>query len=465
MNSHGLFISLLVLLIWAPLPHGGERFWEVGPIAVGSFLILGIWSFRQWRSNTPLPFIIIDNMLPLILLVIWLIYNLIQAIPLPFTWLSFLNPNIDTIYSFANFENTSRSSSLSIDPYSTLITLIKNTSYICLFFLTLVLCDTIKRLKTIALTLFFTGFALSFYSLLNHYSSGAFSLNESLPPWVAHWSKSTRGTFSNQNHFAAMLEMTIPIAIAVLMSISRTRRPDNSWKYLVSYLIDYLMSIRAIYILMILIMLLALIETASRGANAAFIIGLILSVFVFNLSNNTKLVNKTLYVLIVPVIFFVFTSSDDYNLFSRIKNSGFNSNGRDVIRSTTYNLIGDYPVFGSGSGTYFLIHSKYRNPILGTNPQLKHAHNDYLELLATQGFIGFSIFSVSIFIFILNILKAIRIRRDLFMRSLLFGTFFGIVSVLIHAFFELHFQIPAIAMYFFVLLALGVIASKKNIRQ
>jgi O-antigen ligase len=132
------------------------------------------------------------------------------------------------------------------------------------------------------------------------------------------------------------------------------------------------------------------------------------------------------------------------------------------MRATSYNIIEVFPILGSGAGTYPFLHAKYKDPILGTGRKWKHAHNEYIEFFSNHGFLGFSIFCGSIFLLLLKILKGIHTRHDPLRQGILFGTFFGINSVLFHAFVDLHFHIPSIAIYFFVLLALGIIASNKH---
>ncbi len=458
-RNHALFRALLVLLIWAPFPHGGERFWEIGPIAVVSFLLLAIWSLQQWKSRSALPRIIIDNQTPLLLLLLWLVFILLQTISLPMDWLSELRPEISTNQGLGQFDGLNLVSALSIDPGSTLLELIKYASYSTLFFLTLVLTDTRKRLKELALTLFLTGLALSLYSLFNHYTKGALSLNESIPPWINHWDKATRGTFSHTNHFAGFLEMTISLGIGLLLANFKPLLKHANSQQVILSLIDFFMSLRTLHLLAILVMIVTLYLTASRGGNGAFVGSfLLVSVLFFILKKKSS--NRIwVFPSIVAVLLLASISSMGGGLPDRLTNHGFGPNGRDLMTTAVYEIATEFPIFGSGAGTYPYYQYRYKEPDLGTNPMSKRAHNDYLETLTDQGIIGTFLLGSSLLLFLFRILSGIRNRQDKFMQGLLFGSCIGVTSVLFHSLVEFNFRIPANAIYFWVLIAIGMLAS------
>lgn len=62
---------------------------------------------------------------------------------------------------------------------------------------------------------------------------------------------------------------------------------------------------------------------------------------------------------------------------------------RPAIWRATWGLIKDHPIAGAGFGSYWIAIPKYHAASGETTPQ--EAHNDYLELLASGGVIGFAI--------------------------------------------------------------------------
>ena len=467
MENRDLFYSLLTLLVWVPLPHGGERFWEIGPVAAISFMLLGIWAFRQWRSSAPLPPVIRNNRLPLTLLVAWLLYVLLQSIPLPFQVLKSLSPHASELKATVDFRDAIPWQSLSIDPGSTLLELIKYIFYITLFFLTLALTNTRKRIRALALTLFAMGFISAIYSLANHYTNGSFSLNDSLPPWINHWSKVTRGTFSHKNHYAAFLELTIPMGIGLLLASLQHKYTRLRVRHASMAMIDFALSIKMFYIVGIALMLISLYLTASRGGNSAFYAALFITsgLFLMRRANYRTTALMLIPLSVILLITFIFLFAGSGNLADRLEKKGFDPNGRDLMRTAIHQIASDFPIFGSGAGTYPYYQYRYKEPALGTTSMSKRAHNDYLETLTDQGPIGLALIGPSLLILLFRIYSGIGQGKSRLRLGMQFSTVLGTTALLIHSIAEFNFRLPAITIYFWVLLAIGMIASSKAVQK
>lgn len=453
-----LYYCLLAVIALIPLPHGGELFWEHAPFISGIFLILSIWLFQQWHHKRPLPKIIYTNKTPFILLAIWLIFIFAQTLPIPSTWLNLLNPGAYTLDVYAKAGSITETSGLSIDTGTTAMELLRYSSYIAMFFLLLALCNTHTRLKQLAFTLFIIGFIQALYSLLNYYTGGEFSINDPIPPWGTPWAEATRGTYTHRNHFAAFMAMTIPMGIGVILCFeNRTTEKRSLEKFL-----DFIMSARMLYIIFLCVMLIALLFSASRGGNGAFLAAFILTLCIFLLLQGKRARPLTLLPIVTITLMIVILLFGIGSLADRFKKHGFEANGRDHMCITAYNLAENYPLTGSGAGTYPHIFYQYKVPELGTSSMSKRAHNDYLELLTDQGIIGLALLGSSMLLFITTIFKGIKSRRNPEMTGLLFGSIFGISAMLIHSSVEFNFHIPANASYFFTLLAIAVIASSRQ---
>ncbi|TPW18703.1 MAG: O-antigen polymerase [Halothiobacillaceae bacterium] len=455
--GHYLFGALLTLLVLIPLPHGGELAWEQLPFISASFLLLTLWCWQQWHNNRPPPAILHTLRTPLIIFAAWLLYIALQTVPLPMVLLETVSPTANALKQAVPL---AAATSLSVDPASTLLELLRYTSYLTLFFLLLVLCNSVKRLKLVALTLFLVGLLQALYSLLNYYTHGVFSLNEPIPPWGTPWSDATRGTYTHRNHFAALMEMTIPMGMAlIIVASTKAYSGVDHWQHRLNRLLEFMMSVRMLYSFCIVLMLTALIFTSSRGGNAAFAGAFFITSLSFLLlrgsqSHTVKLVPAV--IILTMIIAALFGTG---KLTDRLEKEGLGPNGRDYMRTGIVNLIRDYPLFGSGAGTYPQLFAAYKLPDLGVSAMSKRAHNDYLELISDQGVIGFGLLGGGMILLLSNIWVGIGRRRDPTMTGLLYGSCLGITSMLIHAFVEFNFHIPANATYFFVLLAIGVIAA------
>src|SRR6185295_10571752 len=87
-----------------------------------------------------------------------------------------------------------------------------------------------------------------------------------------------------------------------------------------------------------------------------------------------------------------------------------------------------------------------------------YAHNDYAQFAAETGLVGLGIMGLFVVITLAAALIAQWKRRDPLMRGMSFACIMGVTSILIHSWVDFNLQIPANAMFFMVLLALGWIA-------
>ncbi|MCB1841970.1 MAG: O-antigen ligase family protein, partial [Halioglobus sp.] len=138
---------------------------------------------------------------------------------------------------------------------------------------------------------------------------------------------------------------------------------------------------------------------------------------------------------------------------------GLNSN-RHLHRELAYKVIADYPFFGIGSGNWMDVYPAYETTETYGYGKLMHVHNDYLQLLAEQGIVGFLILGSAILIALGTMLGALRRRRDPLMRGILYGCVTATITFLIHALADFNFHIPANAAMFSVILAMGLIAAR-----
>ena len=114
----------------------------------------------------------------------------------------------------------------------------------------------------------------------------------------------------------------------------------------------------------------------------------------------------------------------------------------------TLPLIRANPITGVGFGAYWVAIDKYLNspgPIKPFN-----AHNDYLDLLASGGLIGFALAGWFIFAVIKRARKQLR-SSDVFRRAACAGALVGLFGAAIHSLFDFALQINLNALVFLVL--------------
>jgi hypothetical protein len=113
----------------------------------------------------------------------------------------------------------------------------------------------------------------------------------------------------------------------------------------------------------------------------------------------------------------------------------------------------DYPLFGTGAGTFATAFMRYRGPdILDF---YDHAHNDYTQFLVETGALGAALVAS---LPLMALVLALSRRRDPLARGFAFAVVMGVSSIAIHSTVDFNLQIPANALAFMVLLAYGWIA-------
>ncbi len=452
--NNRVFIALLVVVFISPWPHGGELVWQYLLFSTCLFSLSTAY-FINNISSINNDFVTLKSIrTPLILLSIWLLFQVLQVIPLPITLSNLAEQNL----------NTTHWQTISITPNVTLVELIKHTSYITVFILTLLLLNTKQRILTLAKTLFIGSAIIALYSLINHYSKGAFDLVSSIPPWTASWEKAAHGTFSYQNHYASFLTLTIPLGFGLIYSNINKNSNKEVGRSKLGKTLDLLMSTNGLYLLSLLVMIIALFKTASRGGNSIFVVSIVITFFCVLFQQNKpkkEKAKKTMLFVIgmlavgIIVIFTGFTDS----LTKRLASQGYNPNGRALMHQTALSIIQERPLVGTGAGTYPILQHKYKSPKLGNTAMSKRAHNDYLELLSNQGIIGFSLLGTATLLLLLKLFRGLKKSRRNNTGSLYglqIASFCSVIAILLHSLADFNFHLPVNAVYFYLILAVGI---------
>ncbi len=249
-------------------------------------------------------------------------------------------------------------------------------------------------------------------------------------------------TYLNRNHFAALLGMIFPAALAFSLS-SRPRRV--AW-----------LSRAGLPVL-----LAGIVLTRSRGALlAAFPAGIaVVSVFFYGRSRRNRRA-KTAVVLVIalgllaaagavvlaprePVPELYSTSLDTLSIQTRIS-----------IWRSTLDMFLSRPFFGWGWGTFRHIYPGYKEP--GVWYVVPHAHNDFLQLLAEGGAAGFLIIISGLAWTLVrlgkNYLSSPRSVSGIFA----LGAAGALVYASVHSGFDFILRLPANVIFLVSLVGLGL---------
>jgi O-antigen ligase len=118
-------------------------------------------------------------------------------------------------------------------------------------------------------------------------------------------------------------------------------------------------------------------------------------------------------------------------------------------------LIDDFPLAGTGGGSFYGSFLRYRSPRPG---YLDHAHNDYVEIASDFGLPGLAILASLVALSLWTALAILARRRSNLPRGVAFGVAMAMVALLIHSSVDFNLQIPANALTMVVILAMVWIA-------
>ncbi len=449
--SSALFFGLLLMIAWLPVPLGSNRVWSAGLMHAAAMVLLGAWCLRFIAHGTVVTPALRNASTALGFCVLWLAYVALQALPLPPALLAALSPKAFEHYSVTAVAGFAPLSTLSLDPGSTLAMLQKISAYVALFFLTIVLLTSRRRLRLMLTVLTLVGTAEAFYGILVYLGRGHFEL------WYPGiWGNSVSGTYVNRNHFAGLMEVTIPAAIGLLIARS-TVHYGRGWREALRGSMDFALKDTGWVSFCLLIMCTALILSTSRGGVAAlvFSIGFAVALAVFFRRGRAEESRVPLKVGVVAVVGVTWLGAG--GIVEKLETVGF-ANNRGDIREAIYAMVGDFWLTGSGAGTFQWVFPAYKTEALGGG-YYEHAHNDFLELLAGQGVIGFVLAGGAICILLFKIISGYLRRRDPLMRGALFFALCGATSLLAHGLVDFNLNIPANAALFFILLGVGLVAA------
>lgn len=335
-------------------------------------------------------------------------YAGLQLMPLPVDWLRILSPSrFDIVQGLAPIRREPWAS-LTVSPQITFAHLIRLLAYLLVFCLTSELSfHWRKRAWLLAVPLVLIASAESLIGLVQHFLSGNFAT----------------GTYANHGHLAGLLEMTLPLVVVlVLRARSEIRKIQLSALVASGVLI-----------------LLGLVYTASRmGLAASAVSMIILAILAFVPHGNQRAALFIVVAALASLAILLFSAP--LILVSRYE-GGLTSEVRLQIWRDTLRLIAHYPVFGCGLGTFVSAVQKYRAAI--PLALVDYAHNDYLQLLAELGAIGFALLMILAALMASAIFSSLRREPSRTGRLLLMACIASLSAIAVHSLVDFQFYIPA----------------------
>jgi putative inorganic carbon (HCO3(-)) transporter len=449
-----LFWAFLAIVAWAPLPLGSNRGWAWGLLTAAIFLLCAAWIIARACDKVPMPEPLKRAWPVLALLVAWIGYQMLHIIPMPQSWVAAISPDAGAAFAAVRAYNPDGYATLSVDPYASKGALLKSLAWAGVFFLTLALASSRKRVKLLAYVIVFAAVAQSIYAILMHLGGAT---TEYFGAVIFHGA-SASGTYVNRNHLAGFLEMSLAVGIGLLIASLR-ETGSRSWREFFRRSLELVFSSKIRLRLYLCIMVIALVTTHSRMGNTAFFSSLaIAGVIGLALSRHaTRGTVVLLASLIVIDLLIVGSWFGVEKLAARIEQTTAQDvKEREEPAAYAMKQIEDYGWVGSGMGTFYVVFPRYRAENVAYF--FDHAHNDYAQFAAEGGYIGIGILGLFVALSLAAALLAQARRRDPLMRGMSFASIMGVAAILIHSTVDFNLQIPANALLFMVLLALAWIS-------
>jgi len=387
----------------------------------------------------------------LVILAVFILWLMVQMIPMPIGWIQILSPQAAAVYleAFPQIEFAS----LSLDVHSSAVSLLKSMAYMMFFWLVLMLIDNRAKLEWLAYVILISAlFQASYgcYMIISGNEIAFFIEKED------HLGLAT-GTFLNRNHFAGYLEMSLAVGIGLFISTLSDVR-HHSWRARIRSFLDAVLSRKGLIRLVLIIICAGLIMSRSRMGNASFFISLLLVgvLFLLTAKHATKSTSILLLSLIVLDVVLVGSWVGVERVVERMEHTSSETETRVEVARDTLEMIKDYPLTGVGAGNYFSSFPAYRGHDIQS--YYNHTHNDYLELLSELGVVGISLLVMVVLLSLSAAIKAIRGRSSPLLLGMAFASVMGTLSILIHSTVDFNLQIPSNAMMFMLMMALGIIA-------
>ena len=251
--------------------------------------------------------------------------------------------------------------------------------------------------------------------------------------------------FINKNHFAYLME----IAIGLVLGLSFAARSRQN--------LPYLAFLAPLWV--------ALVLSSSRGGILAMLTQVVIATML--LFPWAKLRLALAAVLVTGVCAGTLWIGGDrlVNTFApneteQAVNITRENASRNEIWRATMKLFAAHPVLGAGLGGYWIAITSYHDASGVLVPQ--EAHNDYLELLASGGVIGFAI-GIWFVVTVVQLAKQSLWSSTGFVRALRLGAVLGLSGVAVHTLFDfgLHLLGNAVVCLTLIMMATARIDSRK----
>ena len=439
--------SLLALALWVPFPLGSARPWAAAVLAIAAGLIVmarGVADLavggEELAESQALG-------LAAALFALALGWAVVQSLPLvPSAWQHPLWAEAQSLLAAAP------AGRIGIDPSATRDALVHLICDAGIFWLAFRAAQRPDGARTILIAVAAIGALYAGWGLI------VYGLGNRTVLWFDKWAyrDDLTSTFVNRNSFATFAGLALLTSVGLLLDAMLARIDFQQGRRLVlRSLFDLVMGRAAWLVAAIALTLTAVLLTHSRGgalAACAGILGLIVTTF---LAPSLRGPWRGGFAVIAAAAALVLVVISGATTLGRIADTAWDAEGRREIYELTLEAIGNTPLLGTGLGTFKWVFPTYRTEDMPFTIEL--AHNDYLENMLELGIpAALLLTGAAALLSFACVRGVIRRRRNAIIPCIGVG---ASLLVGVHACFDFSLQIPAVSVFYLLLLGAGVAQS------
>jgi O-antigen ligase len=433
---------LAALLLLAPLIKGGNRPLPLLVLELAAVALLVLVAMHPRDVVRAVPRLLIFAIIAMVAL------PLLQLVPLPAAWWSML-PGHETYLNAlrAIGADVTADQPLSLLPRATEMAWLALLPPVAVFLTTTSLSD--EALK--GLVRVFVIVAL-FQALLGlaQYGTGSVAVLwyvEGLPE------RSGIGTYANRDHLAGLLEMALPLVLALFAAsihpraLRRSRHRGHSRSSKGPSLLsqDLKFNRAAVLGAASLAIVVGLVFTRSRTGVALAMLGVLLCTVAFarRIGGEKSMRFVTVFGAIALAVVLEIGLAP---VLARFAQQNIAADARWSIFSGTLAGIGEFFPLGSGVGTFPEVFRRFQPG--DVDHFVNHAHNDYLEWLFEGGIVAALIVLVVLAAYLRRWPQLWRTERWSQLRFLQVASGISLLLLGLHGLIDFNLHIPANAIYF-----------------
>lgn len=438
-----LFYGLVTLLVFAPLYWGGNR---PLPLLVMELAALLLLVGLAWRGSRLVRPSVLSRPVQAFLVIIFLL-PLLQLLPAPLVFWADL-PGREFYASALRLAGAGDAGfdwrAISLVPSSTEATWLALLPPLAVF----VAASFLSGRQLLALAQVFLGIAVG-QALLGLIQYGSTLMNGS-----------ASGTYANRNHLAGLLEMALPIALALLVATvghgvprySGRGRRKRTWRQWLARFSVNRINQATLYGAAALAILLGLVFTRSRTGVSLAMLGILLCTALFS----TRLGGRNAYGLMGSFTAVGVGLAGLIGLtpvWSRFAYSDPIEDGRWRIFDATLQAVGEFFPLGSGGGTFEDVLRRF-HPATFPGVTINRAHNDYLEWLLEFGLAAALLIVVWLVFYLRQWGRVWKRGEWAPLRFAQAGAGIALLLMMLHTLVDFNLRIPANAVFSALLAAL-----------